>query len=122
MTSRAVLRVGCVLTVWALTIVGIGCEPRGSEAPASAGNTPPESSTEAPAGTLPGPATRELLIEAPQATATPPAPATTQATARASSPPQSQPAETAYEYRPGSRDGIGKWYMGREIAHVVSGH
>jgi FkbM family methyltransferase len=26
-----------------------------------------------------------------------------------------------YEYRPGSRDGIGKWYMGREISHVM-GH
>src|SRR3954463_2654635 len=26
-----------------------------------------------------------------------------------------------YEYRPGSPDGIGKWYMGREIAHVM-GH
>jgi ubiquinone/menaquinone biosynthesis C-methylase UbiE len=27
----------------------------------------------------------------------------------------------AYEYRPGSPDGIGKWYMGREIARVM-GH
>jgi len=26
-----------------------------------------------------------------------------------------------YAYRPGSRDGIGKWYMGREISHVM-GH
>lgn len=26
-----------------------------------------------------------------------------------------------YEYRPGSRDGIDKWYMGRQIAHVM-GH
>ena len=26
-----------------------------------------------------------------------------------------------YEYRAGSRDGIGKWYMGREISHVM-GH
>jgi FkbM family methyltransferase len=26
-----------------------------------------------------------------------------------------------YEYRPGSRDGIGKWYLGREISHVM-GH
>ncbi|MEE4277935.1 MAG: class I SAM-dependent methyltransferase [Halieaceae bacterium] len=26
-----------------------------------------------------------------------------------------------YSYRPGSRDGIGKWYMGREISHVM-GH
>lgn len=26
-----------------------------------------------------------------------------------------------YEYRPGSRDGIGKWYFGREISHVM-GH
>ncbi|MEL7046949.1 MAG: hypothetical protein AAGL66_18335, partial [Pseudomonadota bacterium] len=24
-----------------------------------------------------------------------------------------------YSYRPGSRDGIGKWYMGREISHVM---
>lgn len=29
--------------------------------------------------------------------------------------------EQHYEYRAGSRDGIGKWYMGREIAHVM-GH
>jgi SAM-dependent methyltransferase len=34
---------------------------------------------------------------------------------------QTEPAEHAYEYRPGSPDGIGKWYMGREIAHVM-GH
>lgn len=26
----------------------------------------------------------------------------------------------AYEFRPGSPDGIGKWYMGREIAHFMS--
>jgi ubiquinone/menaquinone biosynthesis C-methylase UbiE len=37
-------------------------------------------------------------------------------------PPQSQPTTQAvYEYRPGSRDGIDKWYMGRQIAHVM-GH
>jgi FkbM family methyltransferase len=30
-------------------------------------------------------------------------------------------ASALYEYRPGSRDGIGKWYMGREISHVM-GH
>jgi SAM-dependent methyltransferase len=29
--------------------------------------------------------------------------------------------DTSYTYRTGSRDGIGKWYMGREIA-VVMGH
>src|SRR5688500_6866483 len=33
---------------------------------------------------------------------------------------QSRPVEP-YEFRPGSPDGIGKWYMGREIAHVM-GH
>lgn len=33
--------------------------------------------------------------------------------------PATQP--TDYEYRTPSRDGIGKWYMGREIAHVM-GH
>ena len=31
------------------------------------------------------------------------------------------PKEPEYEYRNPSRDGIGKWYMGREIAHVM-GH
>src|SRR4029453_14446264 len=38
-------------------------------------------------------------------------------------PPPSQPATTqsVYEYRPGSPDGIDKWYMGRQIAHVM-GH
>jgi len=28
-------------------------------------------------------------------------------------------AQTDYELRPGSPDGIGKWYMGREIAHTM---
>jgi SAM-dependent methyltransferase len=28
-------------------------------------------------------------------------------------------AQTGYELRPGSPDGIGKWYMGREIAHTM---
>lgn len=37
-------------------------------------------------------------------------------------PPESKAStQPAYEYRKGSRDGIGKWYMGREIAHVM-GH
>jgi len=31
-------------------------------------------------------------------------------------------AKPAYEFRTASRDGIGKFYMGREIAHVVGGH
>ena len=110
--SRAAFAVVCVLWVPALTIAPIGCEPRGSDAPASATTTP--------APTLTGPATRELLIDAPLATA--PAPAASTDKAPASPPPQTQPAEAAYEYRRGSRDGIGKWYMGREIAHVVSGH
>ena len=36
--------------------------------------------------------------------------------------PESRPAtQPVYEYRPGSRDGIDKWYMGRQIAHVM-GH
>jgi SAM-dependent methyltransferase len=34
---------------------------------------------------------------------------------------QGTDAAGVYEYRPGSRDGIGKWYMGREISHVM-GH
>lgn len=34
---------------------------------------------------------------------------------------QGEVAAGVYEYRPGSRDGIGKWYMGREISHVM-GH
>jgi ubiquinone/menaquinone biosynthesis C-methylase UbiE len=28
--------------------------------------------------------------------------------------------DTTYEFRPGSFDGIGKWFMGREIAHFMS--
>jgi ubiquinone/menaquinone biosynthesis C-methylase UbiE len=36
-------------------------------------------------------------------------------------PTSEKPTEGYYEYRAGSRDGIGKWYMGREIAHVM-GH
>ena len=117
--SRAAFAVACVLTVVTLTIAPMGCEPRGSNAPAANSNASPASPTTTPAATLPGPATRELLIDAPPPTA--PAPAAADAEAPAP-PPQTQPAETAYEYRPGSRDGIGKWYMGREIAHVVSGH
>lgn len=35
--------------------------------------------------------------------------------------PSTAPATQPYEFRAGSRDGIGKWYMGREIAHVM-GH
>ena len=27
-----------------------------------------------------------------------------------------------YEQRPGSPDGIGKWYLGREIAHYMTHH
>jgi ubiquinone/menaquinone biosynthesis C-methylase UbiE len=30
------------------------------------------------------------------------------------------PTAPAYEFRPGSFDGIGKWFMGREIAHFMS--
>jgi hypothetical protein len=35
--------------------------------------------------------------------------------------PDGEQGRDLYEYRPGSRDGIGKWYMGREISHVM-GH
>ena len=28
--------------------------------------------------------------------------------------------DTAYVHRSGSPDGIGKWYLGREIAHTMS--
>jgi ubiquinone/menaquinone biosynthesis C-methylase UbiE len=49
-------------------------------------------------------------------TKAPPAPA------EQKQPPQSAPTtQPVYEYRPGSRDGIDKWYMGRQIAHVM-GH
>jgi ubiquinone/menaquinone biosynthesis C-methylase UbiE len=30
------------------------------------------------------------------------------------------PASAAYEFRPGSFDGVGKWFLGREIAHFMS--
>jgi ubiquinone/menaquinone biosynthesis C-methylase UbiE len=30
------------------------------------------------------------------------------------------PAAAAYEFRPGSFDGVGKWFLGREIAHFMS--
>lgn len=30
------------------------------------------------------------------------------------------PADPTYEYRPGSFDGTGKWFLGREIAHFMS--
>ncbi|WP_019038720.1 class I SAM-dependent methyltransferase [Psychroflexus tropicus] len=32
---------------------------------------------------------------------------------------QSQSDEAVYEYKPGDYSGIGKWYMGREISHVM---
>ncbi|MGB7157662.1 MAG: class I SAM-dependent methyltransferase [Tepidisphaeraceae bacterium] len=47
-----------------------------------------------------------LVGSAPVATAPSTRPATTQA--------------AVYEYRPATRDGIGKFYMGREIAHFMS--
>lgn len=34
--------------------------------------------------------------------------------------PQSPGPSPAYEFRPGSFDGTGKWYLGREIAHFMS--
>src|SRR5688500_9835915 len=107
--SRAAFAVACVLPVMAMVIAPVGCEPRGGgDAPVAGSPAPSDpAATTLPATLLPAPATRELLTDAPAATA----PAL-----------QTQPAETAYEYRPGSRDGINKWYMGRQIARVVSGH
>jgi ubiquinone/menaquinone biosynthesis C-methylase UbiE len=32
---------------------------------------------------------------------------------------QSQSEDSVYEYKPGDYSGIGKWYMGREISHVM---
>jgi ubiquinone/menaquinone biosynthesis C-methylase UbiE len=34
--------------------------------------------------------------------------------------PTTRPEPPAYEYRPGSFDGTGKWFLGREIAHFMS--
>lgn len=49
-----------------------------------------------------------------------PTPVATSTTARATS--TTAPAAVEpYEYKPGSREGIDKWYMGRQIAHVM-GH
>jgi ubiquinone/menaquinone biosynthesis C-methylase UbiE len=84
----------------------------------------------APAATRPVPASthptsRELLADAPVGDASdrdrkPPSArvSATRATREAAKP---RAAEDHYEYRAGSPDGIGKWYMGREIAHVM-GH
>jgi ubiquinone/menaquinone biosynthesis C-methylase UbiE len=120
--SRAGLAIARVLSVLALGVVVPGCESRTEK------DAPPavaQPAAAAPAK-LPAPSTRELLTDAPP----PPEPAPT--TTTAASQPESQPAAAAttepeagvdpYEYRPGSRDGIDKWYMGRQIAHVVSGH
>ncbi len=49
------------------------------------------------------------------------APAASPAATKPTTAPAAAATQPAYEYRPGSRDGIGKWYMGREIAHVM-GH
>lgn len=38
----------------------------------------------------------------------------------ASTPDLPKPPEPLYETRPGSFDGVGKWYLGREIAHFMS--
>ena len=46
---------------------------------------------------------------------------TARAEVPATMPPTTRPAAEVYEYRAPTRDGIGKWYMGREIAHVM-GH
>jgi ubiquinone/menaquinone biosynthesis C-methylase UbiE len=59
-----------------------------------------------------------ILIALGSAAPDPRAPAATPSTK-----PSTRPATTqsAYEHKPGSPDGIGKWYMGREIARVM-GH
>jgi ubiquinone/menaquinone biosynthesis C-methylase UbiE len=49
------------------------------------------------------------------------APAPTTAASAPTPAPTSRPAAPVYELRPASRDGIGKFYMGREIAQVM-GH
>jgi ubiquinone/menaquinone biosynthesis C-methylase UbiE len=98
--------------------------PAASAAPASAPAAPVAPTAPTPAAADPvAPAPdepRELLADAPPdepqeqpAPAQAPEPAPTAAAA----------ADDAghYEYRPGSPDGIGKWYMGREISHVM-GH
>ncbi|MFM8880525.1 MAG: SAM-dependent methyltransferase, partial [Verrucomicrobiota bacterium] len=44
-------------------------------------------------------------------------------TLAADTPPSTPPpadAPPAYEFRPGSFDGTGKWFLGREIAHFMS--
>jgi protein-L-isoaspartate O-methyltransferase len=39
-----------------------------------------------------------------------------------SAPPVVAPPDPLYETRPGSFDGIGKWFLGREIAHYMTHH
>src|SRR5688500_15174889 len=107
--SRAAFAVACVLPVMAMVIAPVASEPRHDGDGAASGgpaSTNP-AATVSPTTPLPAPATRELLADAPVAATSAPADASPPST-------QTQPAETAYEYRPGSRDGINKWYMGRQ--------
>lgn len=75
---------------------------------------PATSSPSAPSAAPAAPEPRELLADAP-AHETPIAPAAPE------QPKAAAPPSEHYEFRAGSPDGIGKWYMGREIAHVM-GH
>jgi SAM-dependent methyltransferase len=117
--SRTAFAAARVLPLMLLAIAPSACESRTDRTPDAAAPAAP------PAVTRPAaPAPAELLTDAPPATAT--AATTTEVPAKppeaAATAPASRPAAEAYEFRPGSRDGTGKWYMGREIAHVVSGH
>ena len=113
--SRAGMVIARVVAVLALGVAVAGCDPRSEKAAPAAAPT----ATAAPAR-LPGPSTRELLTDAP-----PPEPAPPTSTAHSTSAPAATEPDAGadpYEYHPGSPDGIAKWYMGRQIAHVVSGH
>lgn len=130
------------LIVW---LVAAGCESRAEDplagsvkSTAAAPMPAPATTTTSRAASAGDPAARrppstaaagprELLADAPAAAGRPAgkkrASARIAATAPAAAkePPAGDKTDEHYEYRPGSPDGIGKWYMGREIAHVM-GH
>lgn len=120
--ARVAVRAFAALLVCA---VALACDPPAEDANVVAAPVATTRSASAPARSA---APRELLADAPAGDEAdgerkrPSARMSATAPARAAAKPRAAGNAAAhYEYRQGSVDGIGKWYMGREIAHVM-GH
>lgn len=120
--ARVAVRAFVALLVCA---VALACDPPAEDASAVAA---PVTSTRTSPSPTTSAAAPELLADAPANAEgdgdrkPPSARVSATAPARTAAKPQAgDKAAAHYEYRQGSVDGIGKWYMGREIAHVM-GH